>query len=146
MRKVIFGMEYWVDKSRSIKTTRSTTLELMANVGRVNRDSEMYTFQHIRDPVTDKNGNAIKTKQKRKKKKVDDELFEEFRKPTAQVVVDNVLKDDQNDGNLNISRKQLSGIVKTEEPATETKKSKSKIKDDDKREKVAFFGGFSFDE
>jgi hypothetical protein len=65
LRKCIFGMEFWVDKSRTIRTSRSSALIVMASVGgRINREAEMYTLKHIGDPVIDKNGYALRTKQK----------------------------------------------------------------------------------
>jgi len=64
LRKCIFGIEFWVEKSRSIKA--SQTMNVVTLVLGSNRIAEQYTLHHIEDPVIDEHGYPIKAPKKKK--------------------------------------------------------------------------------
>lgn len=61
LRKCIFGIEFWVERSRRLKATLGVSLFLSSN-----RISEQYTLNHIQDPVVDEHGYPIKTLSKKR--------------------------------------------------------------------------------
>lgn len=61
LRKCIFGIEFWVLKTRKIKFSKATGLDALTLPHRINRPSEYYTLNHIKDPVIDQHGNPLKT-------------------------------------------------------------------------------------
>jgi Ca2+-binding EF-hand superfamily protein len=171
LRKCVFGIEFWVDKSRAIKTSRGSTFEVISKVGgRINRESEMYTLKHIQDPVIDKNGYALRTRQKAPKDEdeddsdaSDDEAMDQplEQQPTNPETEpangeskdpENQEEDDPDDPeSMQISREKLSSIVakdQVEDPNKEllvlTNNNKEKYKE--KRKKICFFGSFSIEE
>lgn len=173
LRKCIFGMEFWVEKSRAIKTARGSAFEVISKVGgRINRESELYTLRHIEDPVIDKNGYALKTRQKPPKDEEEDDSDAEsdedpVNEPLEEQQVNQPETDTGNDESkepneiletnadddesMEISRDKLTSIVAkdvVEDPNKEllvlTNNNKVKVKDT--RKKIAFFGTFSIEE
>lgn len=61
MRKCIFGIKYWVDKSRHMKADRAKGLDNMTLLFRMNLDSENFTNIDLLDPVVDERGRAVIT-------------------------------------------------------------------------------------
>ena len=59
LRKCIFGIPYWVDKSRKIKMAQATGFNSMTTSGRINMESEKFTVEKLKQPVIDKSGYAI---------------------------------------------------------------------------------------
>lgn len=60
LRKCIFGIDFWVVKSRKIKKSKAGGLDSLTLLSRINVESERYTLRHIRDPVIDKIDNPLK--------------------------------------------------------------------------------------
>lgn len=61
LRKCIFGIEFWVERSRRLQATLGVSIFLSSN-----RISEQYTLNHIQDPVIDEHGYPLKTANKKR--------------------------------------------------------------------------------
>lgn len=59
LRKCIFGIKYWVEKSRKIRVSHRSASDLLTLESRMNHKSETYTVLHLGDPVVDERGRPI---------------------------------------------------------------------------------------
>ena len=66
LRKCLFSIECWVEKSRKVKASQNVSV--MNMILGSNRVSEQYTLYHIEDPVIDEQGYPIKAPKKKKKR------------------------------------------------------------------------------
>ena len=51
LRRRLFGLDFWVRKSRKVKYSRTTGFESLLPLSMVNSASEKYTAQQLKDPV-----------------------------------------------------------------------------------------------
>ncbi len=174
LRKCIFGIEFWVEKSRAIKTSLGSTFEVLSKVGgRINKESEMYTLKHIGDPVIDNSGYALRTRQKPPRDEDEDDSDASDDEPLDDAVEDQSQppqpesgsgldeSKDQNDGgdengkdpeSMEVSREKLTAIVakdEVEDPNKEllalTNNNKThKVKET--RKHICFFDSYSIEE
>lgn len=60
LRKCIFGIKYWVEKSRTIKLSEASMFDYIAlGNSKINAEAEVYTVKKLGDPVIDGNGRPI---------------------------------------------------------------------------------------
>ena len=64
-RKCLFGMGFWVTKSRNVAYTRKGGLRAMTVASRCNLESEAFCAKGLIDPVLDKNGYPVKPPKKK---------------------------------------------------------------------------------
>jgi hypothetical protein len=63
-RKCIFGMGFWVNKSRAMAYAKKGGMLSLSIASRANADSEAFATVSLLDPVVDKNGYPVKLKAK----------------------------------------------------------------------------------
>lgn len=66
LRRCIYGISFWVLKSRKIKHAQATGLDAVGLVSRANLESELFTVSKLKDPVVDARGRPIREGKKNK--------------------------------------------------------------------------------
>ena len=61
MRKVIFGVKYWVEKTRAVKSKHAKGLDNLSFSSRININDEKWTVVDLKDPVIDGRNRPIST-------------------------------------------------------------------------------------
>ena len=62
LRKVCFGIKYWVERTRIVKKNRATGIgQRLTTLKNINLDSEKFTSIELKDPVIDLAGKPMKT-------------------------------------------------------------------------------------
>ena len=56
LRKVIFGIKYWVEKTRNLKAKNAKGVNALSFTSRINRKDELWTLQDLKDGVIDGRG------------------------------------------------------------------------------------------
>ena len=119
MRRVLFGIDFWVKKSRKIKLSRAKGLNALSTLGRINRESEMYTCNHIKDPVLDKRGYPIKNEKIKKDKQKSSNNNNNNNNTNTVTTANN--NNQQNIGDLNNNIMNSNSVVKRKQNVYVTK-------------------------
>ena len=59
LRKCLFGLPFWVNKTRTIKMSQASGFDAFSFTNRININDELWTLTALKDPVIDESGKPV---------------------------------------------------------------------------------------